>query len=252
MQALRGQDQVYIRGLRRDIVVGRDAWGRSGKEQPVIINARIYTRNAVKDAAETDDITRGIDYSKLCKALGSLMTNCEGLDDLAERIASNIPHYDNISLEITLPRGVPHSTKGITYMSEFLLENNTFTATRAWTLHSATVRIPAIECSCIVGVHPHERENKQPVSISLFFSTIGSTTYYSDGVLDCYQEMAQAVFQYVESSQSLTVEAVAERVAAVVMKDFSVDSVTVGMDKPAAIPSIESPGVLITRERGFY
>ncbi|KAL9619941.1 MAG: hypothetical protein Q9160_005498 [Pyrenula sp. 1 TL-2023] len=243
MQALRSHDQVYIRGLRRDIVVGRDAWGRSGKEQPVIINARIYTANAVKDAAQTDDIALGIDYSKLCKTLGSLMTNSESLHALAQSIATQLPHHDNITLEITLPRGVPHSPAGITYTTEYLL----LTPPSNWRLHSLTALIPSLQVSCIIGIHPHERTHKQPISISLSFGTTDSRP-----ILTCYQEVAQAVFDDVESSQYQTVEALAERVARTVTTDFEIYGVTVGVEKPAAIPGIETPGVKITRRKGFW
>lgn len=261
MQDLQNRDQVYIRNLRRDIIVGKDAWGRTGKTQPLFISLRIFVDKAIEKAARDDDVTRSIDYSELCKVLkrdvhdevslvhvaGRVAVSC-GLHNPSQKPLDPISPY---KLELTLPKAVLYSKKGLIYA----WENYGSTHTDRSVFPNETFRIEEIECSCILGINPHERLEKQPVSIDLSFGTSrkgNGQESPSRQILNCYQEVVKTIVQRVEGSAFQTVEALTSFVARIITMQFSIAEVTVAVRKPFAISNVEAPGIQITRTRDFF
>lgn len=261
VQSLRNRDQVYIRNLRHDIIVGKDAWGRANKAQPLLINLWIFTEKAIENTARDDDITKSIDYSQLCKTLKQEVNDADSLVSVAGEISfacfrhrspnSVAEGGDSLKLELTLPKGVLQCNKGITYTMEshFILNG---TGSR---FSDESTKIEAIQCACVLGVNPHERLEKQPVSIDLSFgmpSHDNQQDHPSRDILVCYRDVVRTIIQRVEGSAYHTVESLATVIARVVIMEFNIFEVTVNVDKPFAISDIEAPGVQICRTREFF
>ncbi|KAL4873403.1 hypothetical protein BDV12DRAFT_77751 [Aspergillus spectabilis] len=112
-------------------------------------------------------------------------------------------------------------------------------------------RIDGIRCYCILGVNSHERVEKQAVIVSLEFKGPGQLAWGST-VVDTYQAMTKAVAERVEETTFQTVEALATFVARIVTMDFANERVTVRVEKPSAMPFVETSGVEVTRSQAFF
>ncbi|KAA8646117.1 hypothetical protein EYZ11_005511 [Aspergillus tanneri] len=112
-------------------------------------------------------------------------------------------------------------------------------------------RIDGIRCYCILGVNSHERVEKQAVIISLEFKGPGQLAWGST-VVDTYQAMTRNIAERVEGTSFQTVEALATFVARIVTMEFFNERVTVTVEKPSALPFVESSGVVITRSQAFF
>jgi dihydroneopterin aldolase len=59
---------IRVRNLQTSLVVGRDAWGREGKAQPVLISASVSLREPFKSASNEDAVTDStVHYGTLSK-----------------------------------------------------------------------------------------------------------------------------------------------------------------------------------------
>ena len=63
-----------------------------------------------------------------------------------------------------------------------------------------------------------------------------------------YKKVVERVQAFVEASAFQLVESLAEEVAALIMKEFSVSKLTVKLSKPNALDNVESVGVIIERD----
>jgi dihydroneopterin aldolase len=110
--------------------------------------------------------------------------------------------------------------------------------------------INELTLSCIIGVFDFERKLKQNVIITielhLDISTAGKTDDINDTVN--YQAIVDDVTKTVERSQFHLLEALAERVAAICLKDNRVKHAHVKIEKPKAIPNAKSSAVEIVRK----
>jgi dihydroneopterin aldolase len=115
------------------------------------------------------------------------------------------------------------------------------------------VFIEGLEVDCIIGTQPWEREVHQTLRLDLEIEAYCRPAGMSDDLsraLD-YAGVAAAVRAAVEASSHLLVEAVAEQVAALVLRDFpATQAVTIRVTKAGAVPGAQSVGVAITRRRG--
>lgn len=61
---------VRVRNLQTSLIVGTDAWGRKGKNQPVLISASASLRNPFESASSEDAVTGStIHYGIMSKAI---------------------------------------------------------------------------------------------------------------------------------------------------------------------------------------
>lgn len=105
---------------------------------------------------------------------------------------------------------------------------------------------------CIIGVFPGERDKKQDVLINVNMEADLRTACRSDRIEDAidYKSVKQEIVRQVEQSKFQLVEAMAERVAGICLKEPRVERVTVTVEKPGAARFSRSVGVRIVRERG--
>lgn len=103
----------------------------------------------------------------------------------------------------------------------------------------------------ILGVNEWERRQKQDIVLNIELSTDTRTAARNDNVEESvnYRTVAKQVIEHVESSQRLTVEALAEDIARIALAMERVSSVRVRVEKPGAVRFARSVGIEIHRRR---
>lgn len=101
----------------------------------------------------------------------------------------------------------------------------------------------------IIGVYEHERSTPQDILISITLYTDTRKAAQSDDLVDCinYDALSQEVRQHAETARRLTVEALAEDIAGLCLKEKGVKKVRVRVEKPDALDYVDRVGVEIKR-----
>ncbi len=105
---------------------------------------------------------------------------------------------------------------------------------------------------CIIGIHPEERARKQELVISLTLRTDLKLAGKSDRIEDTvsYQLLRDQIVEKTGKSSYFLIEKLANEISELCLSDPRVSSVTVMVEKPTALKSVESVGVQITRFQG--
>ena len=114
-----------------------------------------------------------------------------------------------------------------------------------------TVFVRSLTIDAILGVHPAERENPQPVRISFAMATDASRPAMEDD-LDLtvdYDAAVRRVAALAVEGRFKLVETLAEHVAQLLLHEFPIHRVRVEIEKPDAIAEADSVGVSIERRR---
>ena len=115
-----------------------------------------------------------------------------------------------------------------------------------------TTGLHNLRIDCIVGIHPHERENPQPVFLDLEIDYDFAPAAKSDAIQDAvdYDEVVKMVTELIQSGRFQLIEAMAEAVAAMLLEKVPViECVRLEIRKPAAVPSADNSFVRVERER---
>ena len=114
-----------------------------------------------------------------------------------------------------------------------------------------TVLINDLVVHGILGVNPSERTTPQNFVISLEIDADTTVACQSDNICDCvdYAVVADKVTSHAATIQRFTVEALAEDIARIVLNEKFVLRVRVRIEKPGAVPSCRSVGVMIERSK---
>lgn len=170
-------DTVILRDLKFDIAVGRDAWRRPAKLQPVLITLNLLPKQNFEAAALQDDVNLTLDYGKLYKAVSAAVRDKEfgNIQGLMLELASVIDGYKLLNVDIVLPKGLLEAAEGIHY--HLRIDRSVPDKVDAtW-----SVAIKSITCSCIIGVNPHERSHKQRLSFDVILGGIQALESSVDG-----------------------------------------------------------------------
>ena len=102
-----------------------------------------------------------------------------------------------------------------------------------------------------IGIHKRERHVKQTVSIDLDIGLPGNAVFASDKVADTvdYEQAANAIRALAASQHFRLVETLADRIAALLIKDFGAPWVKVSAAKIGILPNAKFVGVTIERGR---
>jgi len=103
----------------------------------------------------------------------------------------------------------------------------------------------------IIGIYDWERKIRQTVSFDFEFPADIRRAAKTDSIEDTlnYKSVAKRVLAFVETSEYHLVETLAEEVARLVLKEFSVEWVKVSLNKPGAVRGSRDVGVMIERSR---
>jgi dihydroneopterin aldolase len=108
-----------------------------------------------------------------------------------------------------------------------------------------------LEVQCIIGFIDWERRVKQTVVIDLELPVDCARAAARDEVADTldYKKVSKRVAAFVAESQFKLVETLAERIASLILDEFSLAWVRVQINKPGAISGSKDVGVRIERRR---
>ncbi|MFO1468621.1 MAG: dihydroneopterin aldolase [Steroidobacteraceae bacterium] len=109
-----------------------------------------------------------------------------------------------------------------------------------------------LRSEAIIGIFDWERQVKQTVLIDLEMSADVRKAAASDSIEDTlnYKRVAKRLLEFIEGSSFHLVETLAERIAQLVLEEFHVKWVKVSLNKPGAIRSSKSVGIIIERGSG--
>ena len=158
------KDSIYLRNLQLSAVVERDAWGRAGKTQPVLMSLRLHRDTS--RAGGSDDVGDTFSYGQMGKDISTAIdgkTFHEFKDIIAGvGMLSNTWAGDRLEYQVTLPKGLLRVEGGL--CRDVVMQRYT---TNEWRICSSQWTVRKIKAACIIGVNPHERLAKQAVSIDI-------------------------------------------------------------------------------------
>jgi len=108
-----------------------------------------------------------------------------------------------------------------------------------------------LEVHTIIGVNEWERMVRQPVSISFEIDTDITRAAETDDVEQSinYKSISKWIIDFVEDSEFLLVERLAEEIASGLLEEFEISRIKLTVEKPGAVRHSQSVGVTITRPR---
>lgn len=197
-------NSVFLKDMPFHLSIGKDAWQREDKPQPVNITLRVDNVDSINDVATTDDISKSLDYGKLYKSIQSNLnpkTSYSNIQQIAHFVlASLIANSHDISgeIQIKLPKAALRAEGGL----EYVFGSN---RDQGPTIEHEFLHIRGIKCACIIGVNPHERRDKQIVIVNLTFrgkygtasdSTVaGSNPSAADVAMNTHHEIVETVVE---------------------------------------------------------
>ncbi|PCJ16630.1 MAG: dihydroneopterin aldolase [SAR86 cluster bacterium] len=111
------------------------------------------------------------------------------------------------------------------------------------------VYIRELEVETIIGIYDWEREKKQTVSLDIemgFDNRIAAASENIEHTLD-YKAVAKRLIEFIETSEFFLVETMAEKIAEIVLQEFSVPWLKLRVGKPGAVTGSKDVGVIIER-----
>lgn len=112
------------------------------------------------------------------------------------------------------------------------------------------IEIQDLRARTIIGVRDRERRDRQEILIGLRLFVDMRRAGTSDRLADAldYDAVAKRVLAFVQSATYFLLEKLAEEVAQLCLREFSVSRVEVRVEKPAALPFAKGVSVTIDRE----
>jgi len=111
------------------------------------------------------------------------------------------------------------------------------------------VYIRELAVETVIGIFDWEREIRQRVTLDLEMAvdiTKAASTEDIDSTVS-YKTVADRLIEFIEGSEFLLVETMAEEIAQIVMSEFNVPWVKLRLGKPGAVPEARDVGVIIER-----
>lgn len=199
---------VHVRDLQVNARIGTDAWGRVGKEQPLLLSANLSLASPFHTAASTDCVSDDtVHYGLLAKAFLSSLDNLEkrSNDDGAHitlRQALDYiqdAQYSNSSVQtiktsiLADPGKVRHSCLTMMLPKASLLGSGvsmtklvSFPSTSAPASWGVGLGIHGLRVPTLIGVNDNERKARQIVVADLQFDKF-----------DCYKDIYNEIESFV-------------------------------------------------------
>ena len=120
------------------------------------------------------------------------------------------------------------------------------------TLYSGDrVFLRGLTAECVIGFIDWERRVKQTVVVDLELPVDCRQAAMSDDVTDTvdYKKVSKRVLAFIEASEFKLVETLAQRLALLILEEFSIEWIRLSINKPGAIRNSRDVGVSIERSR---
>lgn len=106
-----------------------------------------------------------------------------------------------------------------------------------------------LRAETVIGIYDWEREIRQTVAIDLEMGTDISKAAASEDINHAlnYKNISDRLISFVENSEYELIETMAEKIASILLTEFSVPWVRVTLHKPGAISRAKDVGVIIER-----
>jgi dihydroneopterin aldolase len=113
-----------------------------------------------------------------------------------------------------------------------------------------TVFIRDLRVKTIIGIYPWERRIRQSVRINLEMGMDNRRPAASDAIEDAvnYKAVAKRVQTFTEENEFQLVETLAERLADLLLKEFTLPWLRLTVSKPGAVRDAAEVGVVIERQ----
>lgn len=111
------------------------------------------------------------------------------------------------------------------------------------------VYIHELQIETIIGIFDWERVQKQTVSLDIEMATDIRSAAAADDIsktLD-YKSISKRVSAFIQESEFLLIETMAEHVAQLILREFSVSWLRLRVGKPGAVTGARDVGVIIER-----
>lgn len=109
--------------------------------------------------------------------------------------------------------------------------------------------LSGLQIETIIGVYEWEREIKQLIVLDLEMATDIRQAAESDDIANTvdYKAVAKRLISFVEKSEFLLVETLAEKIAAIIINEFEVSWMKLTLNKKGAIRGASDVGIIIER-----
>ncbi len=110
-----------------------------------------------------------------------------------------------------------------------------------------------LKVDTIIGVFDWERQTKQTIIIDLEMATDIRTAAQNDRLEDTlnYKAVAKRLIDFISHSEFQLVETLSERIAEIVLNEFSVPWLRLQLHKPGAVRGSKDVGIIIERGNKF-
>jgi dihydroneopterin aldolase len=111
------------------------------------------------------------------------------------------------------------------------------------------VFIRELQVETVIGVYDWERKVRQMISLDIDMATDIHKAATTDNIDDTlsYKTVAKRLIEFVEQSDFELVEALAEKICAIIIEEFKVPWVKLTLSKPGAVQGSRAVGVIIER-----
>ncbi|MGI9251648.1 MAG: dihydroneopterin aldolase [Pseudohongiellaceae bacterium] len=111
------------------------------------------------------------------------------------------------------------------------------------------IYIRELRVETIIGIHDHERKQKQTISIDIEMAADTRPAAASDNIKDAldYDAVVHRVTEFVEAANYQLIETLAEHIAQLILKKFKAPWLRLRVSKPDALPNAKDAGVVIER-----
>ena len=113
------------------------------------------------------------------------------------------------------------------------------------------IYIRGLRVDAVIGIYNWERHTRQTLIIDLELAMDNRRAAASDDIADAlnYKSIKKRLLQFVNDSSFHLVETLAESMAELIMKEFSVPWLRLRLNKQGALRHVQDVGVIIEREQ---
>lgn len=162
---------LHLRSLHVSANIGLDAWGRPSRPQPLILSLSLIIDTT--SAGPPDTLTNTFSYGQLAKDITSKISNGDflSIDHLTSDLAGLADSWpgETLKLDILAPKALLLVEDG--FGREIVLRRREVKTGEfrqlVWHVVSHEWFVRGLKCTCIIGMNPGERLEKQGVVIGL-------------------------------------------------------------------------------------